>query len=562
MKRNVKILKRMNRARIVGIYLLIGVAWIIFPDVLDSSGGATMAVATVKGLVFVFLTGGLLYWLLCREMADTSLLQLALQQGPFGVGVLDGDGQLISHSEKFEQLVGAGANLPQLLDIAATLNSLGKDDLSTSRQIDRSIAGENGKLRFLSVTLIKAERMTAKVAFVCICEDITHQRELEREVGKMEESLREVQRMEILGQVAGGAAHDFNNHLQVLGGYARLLAEEDDMGNRQEMLAEMERSLEQASTLSQKLLTFARRHKSNMSMVDLRDLCEEAVGLISAALPREISLSMELCDEPLMVEADSDEFGRVLANLCLNARDAITGAGKILIYASRFEAREADDDLAPGSYARVEVADTGSGMDEATLKQIFAPFFTTKGNEGTGLGLATSHGIVKQHKGVIRATSFPGRGATFDVYLPLAGARDISLVLDRGDDRTTILLAERDPEVLALTSRLLSRSGYSVIGTKSIDEARRLFDEHLGRIDVVVIDLESVYVSGGEIYDYIRQAAPAMPVIFSRGYFIEESRPVPQDVLRINSPSSPDVLKAAIEIALRSKPGGFTTVTR
>ncbi|HSO17865.1 MAG TPA: ATP-binding protein, partial [Desulfosarcina sp.] len=242
-----------------------------------------------------------------------------------------------------------------------------------------------------------------------------------------------------------------------------------------------------------------------------------------------IVLDLHLLTEPLPVTADISQLEQVLMNLAVNARDAMPRGGRLLIETRRVELDmdyvENTPGTTPGDYALIAVSDSGSGMDRATLQRIFEPFYTTKGKDvGTGLGLSTVYGIVKQHGGNIWAYSEPGEGSTFKVYLPLASAEkpaeapppDPHAAVDHGS--ATVLIAEDDPNVRRLTARILSSKGYHVLTSRSVDDAIRIGRSHVGPIDLLLSDVVMPGMTGPELHARLSPDRPEMKVIFMSGY--------------------------------------------
>jgi CheY-like chemotaxis protein len=304
------------------------------------------------------------------------------------------------------------------------------------------------------------------------------------------EQLRQSQKMEAIGRLAGGVAHDFNNLLLAINGYAELLAESVD-GSEQKRFAQQIRAAGQrAAGLTQQLLAFSRRQVLQPRVLDLNDCVREIDEMLSRLIGADIDIKTDLSPDLQAVEADPGQIGQVLLNLAVNARDAMTAGGTLTI-------RTRND----GRCAVLEVSDTGIGIDPETQEQIFDPFFTTKDvGEGTGLGLSTVYGIVTQSGGTMSVQSAPGEGATFSIRLPATDAVATAhgtptRELERGADR--ILVVDDEEIVRALLARLLSAQGYDVTAAASAREARAAegpFD--LLITDVVMPETDGVQLSG------------------------------------------------------------------
>jgi CheY-like chemotaxis protein len=334
--------------------------------------------------------------------------------------------------------------------------------------------------------------------------------------------------MEAIGQLAGGVAHDFNNILTAIIGYGNLirmkLPPQDTLRPYVEQILA---SSERAAQLTHSLLAFSRKHAVDLKLVSLNGIIQRVEKLLVRLIGEDISLKSSLVPGEITVMADSVQLEHVLMNLATNARDAMTDGGHVSIETSIYEMNEefikAHAYGEPGRYALVRFSDTGTGMDEALRKKIFDPFFTTKeAGKGTGLGLAMVYGIIKQHKGYITVTSQPGRGTTFNIYLPLIALsvpetkQAPVIVVPRGGE--TVLLAEDDNQVRSLTRTVLEDFGYQVIEAEDGDEAVRKFREHGDKVDLLVLDIVMPKKNGKEAYLAISDLRPGIKAIFTSGY--------------------------------------------
>ena len=345
----------------------------------------------------------------------------------------------------------------------------------------------------------------------------------------LEEQLRQAQKMEAIGQFAGGIAHDFNNILTAIFGFASLvqlkMPETDPLRfNIDQVLAAAER----AAGLTQSLLTFSRKQVLKLSPVNLNDIIDKVDKFIGRIIGEDIKLQLVHKADQIVVSADSGQIEQVLLNLATNARDAMPDGG---IFSIITEIVEIDQEYiefygygTPGAYARMAVSDSGTGMDAATKQRIFDPFFTTKEvGKGTGLGLSIVYGIVKQHKGFINVYSEPGRGTTFNIYLPLAQGEQLAkskpaeMAYPAGGSET-ILLAEDDAVVRELSKTVLTEFGYTVIEACNGEEALQKFLEHRDRIQLLLFDIVMPRRSGREVYEEIRKTGSDVKVIFLSGY--------------------------------------------
>ncbi len=367
------------------------------------------------------------------------------------------------------------------------------------------------------------------IGLIHIVRDITERRKSEEQMQRLEDQLRQSQKMEAIGQLAGGIAHDFNNILTAIIGYSSLLKmkmNDNDplINNIDQILASSER----AANLTQSLLAFSRKQVTNPQPADLSGIINKVENLLKRIIGEDVELKIILADAPLTTMADSGQIQQVLMNLSTNARDAMPKGGALTIST---EAIDADEGFIkshgfgePGSYALIEISDTGAGMDEKTRDRIFEPFFTTKeAGKGTGLGLTMVYGIVKQHNGYINVYSEQGHGTTFKIYLPLISAaahkeskkEEAAVFFGSGE---TILLAEDDDDVRIFTKALLEEAGYEVIVASNGQDAVRLFRENEHKIDLLLFDVIMPLLSGKDAYTRIKRIRSDIKVLFTSGY--------------------------------------------
>ncbi|MGH3132639.1 MAG: PAS domain S-box protein [Gaiellaceae bacterium] len=343
----------------------------------------------------------------------------------------------------------------------------------------------------------------------------------------LEEQLRQAQRLEAIGRLAGGIAHDFNNLLTVISGYTDALLEQSDSISEPE-LGEIAAAAERATTLTRQLLAFSRRQVLQPRIVDLNEVVEGIMPMLKRLIGEDIDLVTSLDPGLEHVLADPNQIEQVLLNLVLNARDAMPHGGKLTIETSNTELDEsyvADHPEARlGPHATLAVSDNGVGMDADTIARAFEPFFTTKTvGTGTGLGLSTVYGIVKQSGGNTWIYSEPGKGSTFKVYLPsadepLTAERPVrpEIATPMGDE--TILIVENEEAVRTLAASMLSRRGYTVLATGSAEEALRLAAGQDKPIDLLLTDLVMPEMNGRELAEEIVERVPTVRVLFMSGY--------------------------------------------
>jgi len=350
----------------------------------------------------------------------------------------------------------------------------------------------------------------------------------EQERIQMEERLRQSQKMEAVGQLAGGVAHDFNNLLLAILGYTELAIErlEPSSGVHEE-LEQVRTAAEKAASLIRQLLAFSRRQMLEPVNLDLNEVIANLVKMIQRIIGEHIMLDIVPGHRLDTIRADCVQIEQVLMNLCVNARDAMPNGGRIIIETENVLLDEVfcrrHDGSQPGPHVLVSVTDTGSGMDEATRGRIFEPFFSTKEvGKGSGLGLATVYGIVKQHDGYIDVDSERGKGTTFRIFLPaIEKAPELAedQVTGPGPGGTeTILVAEDEAIVRNLAVRILKKAGYTVLCAADGREAIQVFEAHSDRIALVLLDLVMPERSGTEVYERIREIKPDIAVLVSSGY--------------------------------------------
>jgi len=354
-----------------------------------------------------------------------------------------------------------------------------------------------------------------------LSEDITERRSLEEQV-------LQSQKMEAIGSLAGGVAHDFNNILMAIMSYSELLQLKLDDGPLREYAEGIQQSVEKAASLTQRLLTFSRKEVSNPYVLALNEVVADAEKMFRRLIGEDIELVIHPAPDAGRVKADPVQLEQVIMNLAVNARDAMPQGGRLFIQTANAVLEESDvrvhPNAAPGPYVQLSVSDTGCGMDAATQARIFEPFFTTKEKgKGTGLGLSTVYGIIHQSGGFIDLESAPGKGARFKVYLPRveeeAGETQKSAVnseLPKGSE--TVLLVEDEPEILGLVNEILSGQGYTVLQAGTGNTALRLAERHSGPIHLLFTDVVMPGMSGRVLAERLASLRPEVRVIYTSGY--------------------------------------------
>lgn len=387
--------------------------------------------------------------------------------------------------------------------------------------------------------------------------DITEQKTVEKQ-------LRQAQRMESVGRLAGGVAHDFNNMLSVILGYAELALHK--VRKAQPLYADLKEIINAArrsADIVQKLLAFAREQIIEPKVLDLNETVESMLKMLRRLIGEDIDLAWlpEAGLWPVMM--DPTQVEQILANLCVNARDAIAGVGKVIIetHNAVFDEAYCTDHAGykPGEYAMIAISDNGCGMDEENLEKIFEPFFTTKAvGRGTGLGLATVYGIVKQNNGFINVYSERGKGTIFKIYFARQADRGVDtrkeserkLPLSHGE---TVLVVEDDGSLLKLASGILDRLGYIVLTAGTPGEAMRLVEEHTGEIHLLMTDVIMPEMNGKDLAEKIREIRPAMKSLFMSGYtanVIARRGMLDENVQFIQKPFSLKDIATKVRIAL------------
>jgi two-component system cell cycle sensor histidine kinase/response regulator CckA len=358
--------------------------------------------------------------------------------------------------------------------------------------------------------------------------DITRHKDADNERKKLESQLYQAQKMEAIGLLAGGVAHDFNNIITAITGYAHLLFMRMDADDPLRHFSEqIIASSERAANLTQGLLAFSRKQVINPQPVSVNDIIKRVEKLLRRLIGEDIALGAEICDGELFVMADKGQLEQILINLATNARDAMPDGGELTISTGR-EVMTADFIRThgfgkPGEYVCISVTDTGNGMDEKTREKIFEPFYTTKEvGKGTGLGLAIVYGIVNQQNGYITVSSGPGEGTSFTIYLPAIEGRAEEAVSNEQvlpvSGTETLLIAEDDDDLRKFDAAILEQFGYRVLTAVDGVDALRKFADHKDVIDLAILDVVMPLKNGKEVHDMIQKVRPGARVLFTSGY--------------------------------------------
>jgi len=374
---------------------------------------------------------------------------------------------------------------------------------------------------------VKAFR-TAPLRFATLFVDVTERKRQEQERERLRDQLAQARRMEAIGRLAGGVAHEFNNMLNIILANAEMALEDLPLfGPHHEAVSQIRSAARRSAALTSQLLAFARKQPIAPKMMELNAHVVTLSSLLRRLLGEGIQMEWRPSTEPADVLMDPSQVDQILTNLCVNARDAMDGAGRITLETSVVDITEADcleaAEATPGRYVMLAVTDTGCGMDAETRAHLFEPFYTTKSmDKGTGLGLATVHGIVSQNDGFICVRSAPGAGTTFHVLLPLRdpGVRTPVPVARPVDTlgTETLLLVEDEPEILHVARRILERHGYRVLAAPGAGEALALAAEHRAQIRLLITDVIMPVMNGDELARRVRALVPGIRVLFMSGY--------------------------------------------
>jgi PAS domain S-box-containing protein len=428
------------------------------------------------------------------------------------------------------------------------------------------ISRPNGEVRWIRERAFGSrDESGAVIHIVGTAEDMTESRSLE-------EQLRQAQKLEAIGQLAGGVAHDFNNILTIIEGFASLVAMESGLSSDgREAVHEISNAAARAAKLTRQLLAFGRKQVMQPEAVDLNETVRALSSLLQRVLGEEVQLVLDLRSGPCTAHVDASMLDQVIMNLVINARDAMPRGGELRIatFASTVERGAGDKgELQPGAYVGFSVTDSGTGIAPEDLPRIFEPFFTTKGpGKGTGLGLATVYGIVSQHRGAVFVQSAPGQGSRFDIWLPASTvpvrkpppvSRGAAASAKRPQD-AVILLVEDDPHVRALTRTVLEREGYQVCEASHGPEALRVWAGRGGHVDLLLTDMVlPAGMHGTELAAELRRQRADLPVLFMSGYSPEVAGRELAESERghlIQKPASPRVILEAVQRMLVEQPG-------
>jgi PAS domain S-box-containing protein len=483
------------------------------------------------------------------------------------IAVVDANGKRLYNSPSYERILGYS---PEELKASSGLDQVHPDDrervASAAREARRTGVGlqleyrfkhKNGTWRILESTASAVSNTKGEIIqLVIVNRDVTERKKSEEVLRLKEEQLRQSQKMEAVGRLSGGIAHDFNNLLGVIIGYSDVL----DMklaGNAalQKNVAEIKKAGTRASSLTRQLLAFSRQQVLQPKILDLNSVVNDLAKMLRRLIGEDIEVDI-VSDLSLgKVKADHSQIEQVIMNLVVNARDAMPDGGRLTIQTANVEI--GDDVIAqqpyvkPGAYVQLTVRDTGMGMDAATMVHIFEPFFTTKEKgKGTGLGLATVYGVVKQSDGYIWVDSIPGQGTAFRICLPLvtkgvaaASEEPAPARAPRGSE--TVLLAEDEDSLRGLISDLLQQNGYKVLAASYGAKAMEIAEKYDGPIHLLLTDVVMPGMGGPALAKNLAMVRPETKTLFMSGYIefhSAGSAQMPLDVRILQKPFSNDTL--------------------
>jgi PAS domain S-box-containing protein len=518
----------------------------------------------------------------CQDITASKLLAQSLRESEYRFKVLSDatfegvvilrDGIVIEANQSAAELYGY--NNPQELIGVNIRQHLTSQSLEVLQR--RRSEGSQGSYEVMVVrkdgahlpviARDKAIEYLGQPARIVAGRDLTELKQAEETLRKTQLQLLHSQKIESIGRLAGGVAHDFNNFLTVIQGYSELLtAELKGQILPEQYLLEIQKAAQRATTLTQQILAFSRRRVLQPRVINLNKVVEEMGKMLERLVGEDIEL-ISLLDPTLgSIWADTGQLEQILLNLTVNARDAMPGGGNLTIHTENVELSQEISgfyrQVRPGKYVLLTVTDTGEGMDKETLSHIFEPFFTTKEEgRGTGLGLATVYGIVEQGGGNIQVFSEKGLGTIFKIYLPRVDEKDeeeeTKVAGKRVNGRETLLVVEDDELVRVLINRIMTRYGYRVLLANDGWKALAICQKHVGNIDILLSDLVMPQMSGQELADQARQMRPGIKVLFMSGYNRgngpQEGRLAEEEEL-ITKPFTPDELARKVREVLDGK---------
>ncbi len=479
-----------------------------------------------------------------RKQAEEALrkqsefLAVLLETIPRPIYYKDAAGKYMGCNKAFEEFVGRSrveiiGKTVYALATPERADQLHQMDLELlaapgKQTYERQVEGRSGELRhviFNKATILHHDRIEGIIGVIS---DITARRRSEEEREKLREQLHQAQKIESIGRLAGGVAHDFNNKLGVIIGHAEIMQEV--MGPADPLrphLLEIIKSARRSAELTRQLLAFARKQTISPKVLDLNELISGMLSMLRRLIGEDIELAWHPGAGLWPVRMDPTQIDQILANLAVNARDAITGVGHLTIRTENrvvVDERRPHSEFVPGEYVLLSVSDTGCGMSAESLERLFEPFYTTKEvGKGTGLGLATVYGIVKQNDGFIHVQSQAGKGTVFSIYLPRVAVENpvravpATTAKPTGGSETILLVEDEDP-ILELSMTILTRYGYTVLAAKSPEEALAISESNQGPLHLLITDVILPQMNGRDLQELIKSRYPEIRTLFMSGY--------------------------------------------
>ena len=488
------------------------------------------------------------------NLANNSILRTLEHDRIFGYESLSSEWSF----EKFQEHIVA--------EDRARVSSLFADAIENRRDyaFESRIISATGEIRWIWTSgTIQFDSNGRASHLLGIVQDITERKREEEELEKLQIQIQQSQKMELVGQLAGGIAHDFNNALTaILGNTELLLSRVDASSPLVEQIKDIESSAERSASLTRQLLAFARRQAATPKTLTLNREIENLLPMLRGLIGGHIRFIWKPSEKELSVHIDPSQLDQIIVNFCINSRDAIGESGTITIetqpvHITAKECANGHPCQMPGDYVRISVSDTGCGIDAKSLPHVFEPFFTTKEvGKGTGLGLSTVYGVLKQNRGSIDCQTTPGKGTTFNVYLPLHDTMsehqyENSRKRIRDEDSKTILLVEDEPSILKILSGLLEGKGFTVLSAQDALTAIRMADQFPDEIDLLVTDIVLPDMNGVRLSDQLQFRRPGLKTLFMSGYAQEMMLQYSKLAEGLNFIQKPFAIKSFMEIVSR-----------
>jgi PAS domain S-box-containing protein len=507
------------------------------------------------------------------QQQSESLLRAVVDNIPFEFWARDTEGRCIMENAALRQHWGSllgqrpedAKVSPEELAIWLANNRRAMAGELVQGEVEYVVEGQNQIFNNIIVPFRVGQEMRGLLGFNI---NITKRKQAEAERENLQAQLMQAQKLEGIGQLAGGVAHDFNNIMASIMMNLGLLHDNPHLDPEAlSMLKDLEKEARRAATLTRQLLAFSRRSIMQVKVLDLNELLGELMKMLRRLIGENITVQTGGAGGDLWIEADAGMIEQVIVNLTVNARDAMPKGGSLSLFTHRTDITETpttvNSEARPGQFVCLTVTDTGCGMDGVTMKRIFEPFFTTKEvGKGTGLGLATVHGIVKQHNGWVEVESAVGQGTTFRVYLPAKNHRPETCELDLDPPPTargheTILLVEDEASLRKATGRFLARNGYTILEASNGKDALRQWEQNQARIHLLYTDMIMPGgMTGLELAERLQAQKPGLPAIISSGYsteLVQPDNPIGKGIVYVPKPCAPSLMLKIVYECLAGK---------